>query len=140
MKITIEAEGNDAKDLLKDLMRINKLKAEEEPVKDTNVVVETPVVKEKTKRTKKPKKETEVEDSQEACISCDAPVEEPAFVPGGGEVTIKIEEIRKVLKEKRELGHADAVSALVKSYGVKSLVAIPEEHYGTLLYKAMEIK
>jgi hypothetical protein len=49
---------------------------------------------------------------------------------------VSLEQVRKVLLEKRAGGKGAEVAALVKFYGVASLDKIPEEKYPELLEKA----
>jgi len=119
MKIVIEAEGKEAEDLLVNLHRISAWKEECDLVK---------AVQEAVEETVEEKSVTKVDEKNPA-----------DWAPGGGEVEIKIEEIRAVLQDKRKAGLGTQVADLVKSYGVTSLVHIPKEHYGELMAKATRL-
>lgn len=115
MKITIEAEGQEAEELIKLLGPSKSVVQYEKPEEKITVPVE------------------EVEHSG-------------TWEPGGGEVeqenkpepvhAIKIEDLRKILVDKSKGGKQKEVAALIKSYGVDSLVHVPQEKWAELQEKA----
>lgn len=129
MRITIEAEGQEAEALIRLLGPSKTVVQYEKPEEKIKVPVE--------KKTKRLKPEVPRE-------------EEPAnnWAPGGGEVpveqedkpepvhAIKIEDLRKILVDKSKGGKQKEVAALIKSYGVDSLVHVPQEKWAELLEKA----
>ncbi|WP_034474883.1 hypothetical protein [Butyrivibrio proteoclasticus] len=53
--------------------------------------------------------------------------------------TLTLADVKKVLMEKAKAGFDQEVHALIKSYDVEKLSAVPEDKYANLLKKAKEI-